>query len=1799
MNLRSRFGLLAVCLIILNIAAILWIRHEMLGRGRPAVRVLSALPSQEVDAADRLSLLFDEPIGIGAKAGVEPAIFSIEPQPKGHWDWPQPNRLDFVLDEPLPPGRTFVIRPIQNFETWTGWVLIGQREYRFATRPLELESCLTGTADREDVTIELTFNQPVAPADLLHHLELRDPVASRSLEATCLTLRAAIKLFVRCARPVKEKLQVRLAGELAGAGAERSLGEPIVCDLTLPLTFCLLRADAEQPYLEPTATVNLVFSQCLDAHQAIPTVEVTPPVKGMQTQMVSSYLVLEGPFESNRKYTVTVGPEVKSDNDERLGKRQALDFEVPDRQTGLAFPLSYGLLMPTGQLQLDLKAVNVSSVTFTACRLYANNLVAHVRGQEPDDTSRQLFEKTIALSLPRNKVSTMAVDLRELLGKGAIGVYSLSAKTNSSHWADDQALVTISNLAITTKKERDGVLVWVTSVQTGRPLPDVQVAVLTRTNQTLATDTTDAEGLVHLTIADEHPDGAAWLITAQAGDDLNYLQPAEHTWVLDHVDHAGKAYPRTYDVMLYTERGIYRPGETIHVTGLIRDGQGNIPEPFPLSVTVKRPDGKKVQETVVTAKADEQGFFHADVQTTEDGQLGRYEIVAHLPGAKELLGQTSALVEEYVPVRIDVKAEPTQARFAAQESPKVQVSANYLFGQPGAKLPLRMTAIYKRVSFESARFAKYTFKDPHQGDQVEIEDIEQTLDEQGQATVEVPLARPASSEAGSGNSDDAGDPKVSGCWAAKVTATVSEPGGRSVSARSRLIVDTAAHHTGLRGPSSKIVPVDQPVSIEWVQVTGEDELATPTGLTWTLSRVGFDTTLERVDNRYVWQSKERLTEVSKGEISPGETRASGSFDITCSVAGLYRLVAAGNSSSDTQIEFRADSEIGTNQTMAMDDPERLDVLLDQAKYVPGSQAKVVVQGPFAGTLLLTLESDRVLWHQIVQMQANTVSLDLPIPQDLRGGAFLAASIVRAVDPAKDTWLPHRAAGLARVVVDHQDRALPVTIETVPTAQPGEKINVLVRIPVLQDAPKSAYVHLWAVDEGILKTIGFKTPNPQDYFLSPHAASVDSGDSFGLLLPDYKRPASMIRIGGDDDGGRSVRRSLVPSRRREAAVIWRTVAPIADDGTATVEMPLPDLTGQIRLMAVAAQQDRYGTTQQDVTVTSPLLVEASWPRFAAPGDAFDVPVKVFNATDQPLEVTLAASLVEGPIEIHMPAEPTFSVAAQQPTTVWLRATATGMGQVRVELQAAAMQEGDGLKAIARADLPIRPAAAMDRQVRLLRVKAGETVRIAVPESFIRDTVCATVSIGARPTVQMQPALEQLIEYPYGCLEQTTSQLVALLYAPDLLARADSQDNRATQIGRMIDAGIARLWSMQTVSGGLGYWPGDRYANLWGSAHAAGFLLRAKQSGYRVEPQLADPLIAYLAGRMHKVDEPMDPNMRAMLCSVLAGFGKVQQGWVDRLAERLDELDLAGRADLADAFLSAGQRDRAIAVLRDDIIEQAIVTTSSDRLTSQVQQQARLLHVLLDLDPEHPWIARLVQVLQGAGTDGHWSSTLENGAALSALARYQLLNKDIADFTGSLLCQNEERMTFTSTAPASARLKNFGDSLEIRSTGTGDVYVSVLFEGLAQQGQAAPYDHQLTVRRNWLDHSGEPIEPANLKVGDLVRVEIELTAPGLKENEEVDNLAIVDALSGGLEIENPRLVTSAEEGFAVHSSQPDRVEFRDDRVVLFASAGRQPRIFRYSLRVITAGTFVIPPIEASCMYKPQFASLSGAGKAEVHR
>ncbi len=1778
---RRRGRVLAVALVALNVLGLLWIRHEVRAAEITGVRVIGLLPTEDFEEADRLTVVFDRPLAARDETGLplSDPPFEIEPRPRGHWEWSDADELSFVLAEPLPRGRVYTLHPAAGFAALTGHRILGPETRRLETGRLTLEECVVEYANASELALAFDFDQRVLPSELLRHVRVVDPGSDRELDLEVLSREPARRIVARTQPPLAEYVQVIVPQGLMPYEGTLGTNGITYHRIQVPAGFALTGTGARLEHDADEATLSLRFTRNLAFDQEIPTVEIDPPVEPVLVRPRGNELLIRGSFECERTYSITVGAALLSEEGTTLRGGRTVTIDVPRRSAQVRIPEWRGILSPRGNLGLDVQLANIEGIRVETARVHPNNLVAHVRGESTRATSRPLASRTFPLELRPNVLEHVALDLGEVIDPPR-GVYRVDVHATDDRWIDDWTIVSLSDLALTAKRDGDTCLVWVTSLAEASPVEGARVGAWSYNNQLLTGGTTGADGLVRLPVPPSHPDGAPFVLTAEKEGDLNYVQLDRHVWVFDHADTSGRTAPGECDVMLYTERGVYRPGDTMHATGIVRSEQGIIPYGRELAVHVTRPDGREVDTLAVVVPEEGQGVFQVDVPTPADAQTGRWRLSVRRPDGGEELGRTSAHVEAFLPARLEVEAAAGAERFVPGEEPTVAVRARTLLGPPAAELPVSLDVRWRRAPFVSEARPGFTFREADAPEVPARGEAEETLDAAGEALVVLPVPEEA-------------EP---GLWRGAVSVTVTEPGSRSVSRHVGLLADTCGRHLGLRLAEGRVAPVDAPFELDWTLRDAGDAPAESRGLELVLHHVERRTTHEVVDGNWVWKTEESLQPVAELAVPPGgRGAAEGAVELRCPHPGPFRVIATDLATGRrTRLDLHATHDAGESWNEAMGAPEVVELVPDREVYEPGATARVLVKSPFAGRLLLTLETNRILWSRVIACEETATSVELPVPASARGGVFLVASVVRPIEADDTSWLPHRAKGIVRLATSHETARRPVEIDAPDRGRPGETVVVNVttappRVPALP-----AMVHLWAVDEGILSVGGDEVRDPHDHFFAPRRHEVSSRDSFSELLPDQRRPDSMARIGGDEEAAEARRRNPVPARRREAPVVWCAPQTVNADGTARFEVELPDLRGELRWMAVVVDDDAYGAGERSTTVATPVVAESRWPRFLAPGDVLDVPIEITNLSGEHATIELALEL-DGPVHLLEDSLPSVvELAPGERLRRWRRARATGLGAVtattRVHGETAG---GEALDASARAEFTCRPPTPLHREIELVRLPAGQRLVLDAPEGFRREGLRTRVEIAGDPAVELRPVLRSLVDYPHGCVEQITSRLYALLYAPGILRAETTEERRSPEIEAMIAAGIDRLWSMQTGSGGLAYWSGHKQAYLFGSLYAAGFLVEARTEGVPVRPELIEGLLGYLERTLREGGTATeDPNLRAFLCRALAAFDRSNRGWTTKLTEELDELDMAGRAHLAMAWLEMGRRDLALEVLGDQALLGMTTTRTSGRITSRTRQEAVLLKALLSIDSEHPWIPRLVRRLDEARTQGAWGNTLSNATILTALARYQRARPVPSRFTGELAV-GERRETFSSEEPPAVfDLDELADPITIDTAGEGPISILVWTEGLLAERIPPPFDDNLRVRRRWLDADGEEVDPGALSVGDLVLVEVTLSAPGLPAHERVDNVAVVDALPGGFEVENPRLATSVVVGSPT-SYRADRTEFLDDRVVVFTSVSRDARTFVYALRAVTAGEFVVPPIQASSMYDPGLASLHGGG------
>jgi uncharacterized protein YfaS (alpha-2-macroglobulin family) len=1789
--ISRRFYVLAGLLIALNVGGLFWIKHELVQKdtnrdGQP-IRLVSSFPTQDIDQAERLSLHFDRDVGDVAQLNEmlnRATPFELSPLPDGEWMWATPKRLDFVLNQPLPAGRSFKVKPAVGLNQQLGQVILVDHEIEFETRALKLASCRLISSDPNDVTFELVFNQAVAIDEALQSIVVWDGNSKKKnrkqLKVESLVHKPSKSVVLRCSRPSDNVLGITVDAKLTGHGATRPIGKRIEKTLNVEPVMAFLRMNVRDLGVNGLFNIDVYFTTGLAADQKLPPIELIPAVEDLESSLVQNWrskgriLRLQGRFESGRRYQVKLPKTLLSVNQKTLGEEARISVDVPDRDPQVEFSDYRGILSPGGNLNLDVQSVNVKHLLVKAARVHANNLVSHLQGEWKSRTSRALGEQVLKVESKKNETTLHTLSLRDVLQNGdadpAHGIYHVSIDATDEAWVRDSAVVTITDLALTVKQTHNEMLVWVTSLASAQPIANAAVSTISYNNQSLASAITDEFGIARIAIDEQHPDGKPWLVLAQSEDQTTWHRCDRGHWVLDHVDQSGRT-PRALDVMLFTDRGTYRPGETIHLSGIIRDDKGNTVPSFPIDLNVVRPDGKTVETLKIEPEADSDGTFNLNWRSPERSWTGPWRFRATLIDDDEIIGATHAYVEEFIPIRVELKTVPTNQLFLKKDSAALDVKARYLFGPPAAGLQVRIEGDYRASRFRSKKLPKFLFGPRKITGRHSLESITSKLSSAG--TAQINIKDPESLQAQR--------------YGVSTVTTVTEDGGRSVSRVASFVRDNTPFHIGLN-IDSKSVRAKQENQLQWCLRTPDDKVADFESLEFELVQVEYDNVLRRVNGRAVWESVERVEPVWKhsiAELAPEKTAKSGigSVRFTCPKTGTHRLrVTARNGTLASEIEFFANDATANSTSLALNQPEQIKLRLDRDLYKPEEAGFVWFEAPFAGRVLLTFESDRIHWARVFELDKKVGVSAFEIPKGLRGGGFLTASIVRAVNSAERQWLPHRARGIVRVHTDHTDARIPVTISVPKRIEPNSEIEV-----VAQSIP-NAMVQVWAVDEGILATSGFQTPNPHGHFFAQRANRVTSSDVFGRLLADHQRPANMNRIGGGGDAGGvdPLRRNPVPSRRREPAVVWSTFKRSDEQGRVTITTPIPNFTGELRWMAIAVKGDRYGHASESTTVTSDFLVEATWPRFAAPGDRFDVPVRLINTTDEEVKATIATN-VSGPLQLTLD-NPEVVIGPQTSQVIRVQVLAKSVGSVAGEITVRSNVGGKSVVTSSEFALPVRSANPLVTDHMFLTLKAGESFAIDMGKNENPGNQKALLTLSSDSNLDLQPAVDHLLKYPYGCVEQTASQLRAVL-AAGALVNVDGARTRADAVNQLTTAGVSRLWAMQLKSGALSYWPGQSTPHEWGTTYATLALLDAQRQGVEVDDRFLDSLRKFLEVALHQ-SSGRDANLTAEMCLALSRLDSPPIGWMSRMTERIDDLDMGGRASLALAWFEAGRKDRVQDALPDGTMDLPVTASYTGRFTTATTQRAQLARALQQIDPSHQWLPRLIAQIKQSKENGVWLSTLENSLVVETLAANRALGESTG-FTGKLTVGSDEFDFKPGTVQRIDLSKRTGN-IAINSAGEGNVSLSFISTSLSTD-PPEDLDRLIKVRRRWLNRHGKPIDHDSIRVGDLVVVEVTLEAVGRKA---IESIAIVDPLPTGFEVENPRLRSSDQ---MIDTSVPSHTEFLDDRIVLFSEALPSKQTFQYSIRAVTEGDFALPPIQATCMYNESIESVFGAGRAQVRR
>ncbi|GAA0786443.1 alpha-2-macroglobulin family protein [Marinobacterium sediminicola] len=1510
-------------------------------------------------------------------------------------------------------------------------------------------------------------------------------------------------------------------------------------------------------------------------------------------------------LEPERSYRVRVRPGLIAANGSTLSNLSSVVVETPALQSALGFAGRGNLLAHRLRQGLPVMAVNVEQVDVDFYRIPQAGLVDFLArfGQASQlsswDAERYLDKVKLSwsgrfdLKLDPNTRGTRYLPIHDVEALSQSGVYlAVMREAGNISYRYPATWFAVTDLGAQVRLYEDKLQVQVNTLSGADPLAAVKLYLLDDKGHRIAEVATDREGRAAF-MADQLEPGAlgsAALLVLQKGPETSLVRLNGPMLDLAEFPVSGpQRLPQ--EVFIYSPRDLYRPGESLVFSALLRSERGEAVPGITLSTRLVQPDGRVVASQML--EPGELNYYQTELKLPDDAPTGEWRWQALLPDGSQR--EYALQVESFLPERMALNLDAAE-RLSPEADFSVRVQGDFLYGAPAAGARLQSQLIARLEPHPFPAFKDYWFGHPADSALERREDLaEIELDAQGRAEINV----------------ESFWQELTSPLRLQAYTSLLDSGGRPVTRRAASVVLPAEQLPGIRPLfANDQVDYDGNAVFELVLTDGQVRLpAESLQLSLVRERRDYHWSWSDADG---WQSHftERHYTVEQRELSLAENERA---EVSLPVEWGYYRVELKDPQTGLVSAYRFRAGWDPDAQLMAGRPDRIGLSLNQQTYAAGDELKIQVRPPSAGKGYLLLESDRLLHREPVVIPAEGKELSLILkPEWMQQNLYISVLLLQPGDAEKGT-LPMRMMGIEPVPLATEEQALDVAFDALPLqVRPEQEIEVPLTVSRRngQPLPDKVMVTLAAVDVGVLSITDFNTPDPLDWFFKPGAYPVEVRDNYSDLIDAEAGDMAHLRFGGDADLSRG---GAQPPTDVQILSLFSGAVSVDSDGRASIPLALPAFNGKIRLMALAFSEDSMGASDQELQVVAPVVAELNRPRFLSPGDRTRLTLDLHNRTDQPqiLQVEMTAGLgmlLDGREGIW---EQAVELAPGERTTLALTATAgQQFGAVPLSLKVSGIAGETDIER--QWWLGIRPAWPAQSLSWQQSIKPGESFKLEgrALEGLLPKTLNAQLSLDSRPPLGVAQHLSELKAYPYGCAEQTTSGVFAQLYVTsELLATMGLEGESPAKRRAAVELAIRRLFGMQRNNGSFGLWSKDSPEEPWLTVYITDFLLRARESGYAVsEPALNEALeqiSRYLRNPSRINGELLHDSrsrfaVRAYAAQVLSRIGQAPLAELRNLLDhRAEESTSLAMIQLGLALQSAGDSTRAEKALQRGLLGMTRDSFLRTDYGSVVRDRALALFWLLENgQPESEWLP-LLELLQSSMVDRRWFSTQERNALfLAGQALEQQSGGGLRlEIGGVIEAQVSQRnQTFTL----------FGESLleglSIRNSGEGNAWLNLGIQGYSDQPPAA-YSQGMSVERRYYDADGQPLVPEQLKTGDLVLVELDI-----RSEQSIPDALIVDLLPAGLELENQNLATSlamselkiGDESVSDLMAMVDlrHQEFRDDRYVAAVKLmlGRA-RLF-YLARAVTPGEYRWPPSFAESMYRPELRHLgSDAGTLSI--
>jgi hypothetical protein len=1560
---------------------------------------------------------------------------------------------------------------------------------------------------------------------------------------------------------------------------------------------------------KPQAEACLVFTRTLDAsghtHYAdyVSVAEGNAAGPRLAMRVMDSRLCLAG-LDFNKTYDLTLKAGLPAASGEKLSADETIPVALSDKPSVVRF--TGGILLPRENAAgVPVSTVNVSKLDLKIVRV-GDRLLSQIESGTVDQTTLYSWDRTqlennqgavvwsgtMAVQNVRNGEVVTLIPIHDLLKGKKPGAYVLlasdAAKKKSADDGDYEESgklatqwVVDSDIAVTSFQGASGLSVFTRSFASAKPLSGVKLTLVARDNNELASVTTDSDGRADFDAGLFRATGGDEPVVVMAygpGGDFSFLDLRRSAFDLTDRGVGGRATPGPIDAFLYTERGIYRPGETVQAVAMLRDRIGAAAS-APLTLIASRPDGMEAGRIVVAGSALSAGSAAWSLALSSSAPHGRWQIAAYIDPKADPVGRVQFDVQDFVPQRLKVTLTAEEKLLRPKDDFHVKIESRFLYGAPAGGLSGDGQA---RITADSDPYPTYSgFSFGRVDDSFSDVNVDLT----------VPVTDATGVSLASGNVGALADTTLP--LKALIRISVHEPGGRTTDKTVEIPIATHDAFIGIRPDfEGGSVAENTRAGFEAIAVDASGKRIALPGLTYSWVREDTDYQWFQTNGQWKYQSTTRDHLITSGSLSIG---AGAAAKLAQAVPfGTYRLTIT-DPKTGTAASARFYS--GWAASSAGDRPDRIPVAADRPSYAPGSIAHVHVKPTADGKALVVVAGDRVFSSRVIDAPASGMTVDVPVSADWGAGAYVLVTDYRPLNEASGHE-PVRSIGVAWLGVDNGPRTLTTSIGGPKKILPRQKLTIPVTIKGLASG-EQAYLTLAAVDEGILQLTEYKSPDPVGYYFGKRRLGVNMRDDYGRLIKAEKAPLGILESGGDSFGGRSL--AVVPTR---TVALFSGLVKVGANGVANVILDVPDFNGELRLMAVAWSADKLGHADRALTVRDPVVADIVLPRFLAPGDHANATLNLDNVEGKPgtYVATIHTSGGLGLAGGSGQSVVTQSLAAGQRVSLPVALTANALGISGITLSV----KGPGGFAVSRGwPIEIR-AAQMDlaRDEELpLRPGASYVADHRLVSDLIASTAHVSLTVSAAHGFSNVPGLlKWLDKYPYGCIEQTTSTAMPLLLFNDLADLAGLPRDAA--LHARVQNAIERALDMQNYAGDFGMWgPGDD-ADAWVSVYALDFLNQARLKGYVVPAEALKRGSNWL--RSAAGNRSNDDETRAYAFYVLARSGQVNISDLRYFSDTKGaEMTSAMAAALTGAAAAqVGDRSREAAGFNHarNIIAAASPRDYAHDVYGSLLRDVAGVTALAAENGEADLLPALLGKVDRLDMRLNDTSTQEKSwmlRAAYALTRQKTQLNILVNGQPAAIRDNAVRLSPSLVQlSAGITLLNHGDALVWRSAsaqGTPDAPLPAESDGL-------------TLTKSVWTMSGAPADLSHLHQNDRVIVELS----GRMDDDFYRQVGIIDLLPAGLEIEQPLGPDDAKPyPWLGTLSDAARQDARDDRFIAAFTIGSDYIFWRhdkvvlvrpefhiaYIARAITTGSYVMPAGVAEDMYAPAIHARTAMGRVTI--